>query len=56
MSSRAVVAAVVDDSPSDYEEKNVHAVYDEIASHFSSTRYKVGSGDNNVRWSRLPSV
>ena len=24
-----------------YEEENVHAVYEEIATHFSSTRYKV---------------
>lgn len=24
-----------------YEEKHVHTVYQEIASHFSSTRYKV---------------
>jgi hypothetical protein len=47
MSSRAVAETVVDDNPSDYEEKNVHAVYDEIASHFSSTRYKVRP-DNTV--------
>ena len=25
-----------------YEEKHVHEVYQEIATHFSSTRYKVG--------------
>jgi tRNA (uracil-5-)-methyltransferase TRM9 len=27
-----------------YEEEHVHSVYEEIASHFSSTRYKVGRG------------
>jgi hypothetical protein len=25
----------------DYEEQHVHSVYEEIAPHFSSTRYKV---------------
>lgn len=27
-----------------YEEEHVHSVYEQIASHFSSTRYKVGDG------------
>jgi hypothetical protein len=36
-----VAATVVDDNPETYEERHVHAVYDHIASHFSSTRYKV---------------
>lgn len=40
MNSRAVTATVVNNDPCNYEEENVHAVYDEIASHFSSTRYK----------------
>jgi len=41
MSSRTAVATVVvDEDPQTYEDKNVHAIYDEIASHFSSTRYK----------------
>jgi len=35
-----VIATVVDDSPDAYEQRHVHAVYDHIASHFSSTRYK----------------
>jgi hypothetical protein len=26
-----------------YEEEHVHSVYEQIASHFSSTRYKVGT-------------
>lgn len=26
----------------EYEEQHVHRVYEQIASHFSSTRYKVG--------------
>jgi hypothetical protein len=43
MSSRAVATTIVDEDPHNYEEKHVHAVYDEIASHFSSTRYKVSS-------------
>ncbi|KAG5639529.1 hypothetical protein H0H81_000674 [Sphagnurus paluster] len=40
MAPKAVVPAVVDCDPQTYEDKNVHAIYDEIASHFSSTRYK----------------
>ncbi|GJE86933.1 S-adenosyl-L-methionine-dependent methyltransferase [Phanerochaete sordida] len=35
-----VTATIVDDDPQDYESQHVHAVYDEIAPHFSSTRYK----------------
>ena len=38
-----VTATVVDDNPEAYEERHVHAVYDHIASHFSSTRYKVAN-------------
>lgn len=38
---KTVTAAVVDSDPTKYEEQHVHAVYDQIASHFSSTRYKV---------------
>ncbi|KAJ7582868.1 S-adenosyl-L-methionine-dependent methyltransferase [Mycena floridula] len=41
MTSRAVkTAPVVDENPQSYEETHVHKVYDEIAAHFSSTRYK----------------
>jgi tRNA (uracil-5-)-methyltransferase TRM9 len=29
------------EDPADFEAKNVHEIYDTIASHFSSTRYKV---------------
>lgn len=36
-----VTATVVNDDPEAYEQNHVHAVYDHIASHFSSTRYKV---------------
>jgi len=35
-----VTATIVDDDPQGYESKHVHAVYEEIAPHFSSTRYK----------------
>jgi len=35
-----VTATVVDDDPEAYEQRHVHAVYEHIASHFSSTRYK----------------
>ena len=38
---KTVTSAVVDSKPAEYEEQHVHAVYDQIASHFSSTRYKV---------------
>lgn len=41
MAARTVSIAVVDEDPQEYEDKNVHAIYDEIAVHFSSTRYKV---------------
>ncbi|KIM62083.1 hypothetical protein SCLCIDRAFT_845631 [Scleroderma citrinum Foug A] len=37
---KTVTVAVVDSDPTKYEEQHVHAVYDQIASHFSSTRYK----------------
>ncbi|KAL1680915.1 S-adenosyl-L-methionine-dependent methyltransferase [Schizophyllum commune] len=40
MSSRKVQPTQVSDVPQDFEKDHVHAVYDEIASHFSSTRYK----------------
>jgi hypothetical protein len=33
--------AETDDRGADYEAQHVHSVYEEIASHFSSTRYKV---------------
>ncbi|KAI0341573.1 S-adenosyl-L-methionine-dependent methyltransferase [Trametopsis cervina] len=37
----AVTATVVDGAdPQNYEDEHVHAVYDQIAPHFSSTRYK----------------
>lgn len=35
------LANVPSDDQEAYEEKNVHEVYQQIASHFSSTRYKV---------------
>jgi len=41
MPTAKVTVAVVDDEPQSYEEKHVHAVYDQIAAHFSSTRHKV---------------
>jgi hypothetical protein len=31
-----------------YEEEHVHTVYEQIASHFSSTRYKVGSNNTST--------
>ncbi|KAH9842582.1 S-adenosyl-L-methionine-dependent methyltransferase [Rhodofomes roseus] len=36
----AVKAVTVSDDPQVYEDEHVHSVYDEIAPHFSSTRYK----------------
>jgi len=42
MSSNKVTAVVIppDVNPQAHEDEHVHAVYDQIASHFSSTRYK----------------
>ncbi|KAF8955456.1 hypothetical protein BDZ97DRAFT_1907645 [Flammula alnicola] len=40
MAPRVLQAAKVEGSPEIYEDQNVHAIYDEIAAHFSSTRYK----------------
>ncbi|KAH9484025.1 tRNA (carboxymethyluridine(34)-5-O)-methyltransferase [Psilocybe cubensis] len=40
MTLRALEAAKVEGDPQTYEDQNVHAIYNEIASHFSSTRYK----------------
>ncbi|KAF7304647.1 UDP-N-acetylglucosamine transferase subunit ALG13 [Mycena kentingensis (nom. inval.)] len=39
MPAPAVISTIVD-APVHFEESHVHSVYDEIASHFSSTRYK----------------
>lgn len=30
------------ENPENYEQEHVHTVYEQIADHFSSTRYKVG--------------
>ncbi|KXN82606.1 tRNA (carboxymethyluridine(34)-5-O)-methyltransferase [Leucoagaricus sp. SymC.cos] len=40
MAPKAVAEVTVDQNPEAYEVQNVHAIYDKIASHFSSTRYK----------------
>lgn len=40
MKSVASTVVVGDDDPQAYEDQHVHAVYDHIAPHFSSTRYK----------------
>lgn len=36
-------APVENNDPEDHEKRHVHQVYDQIAPHFSSTRYKVRS-------------
>lgn len=41
MPPKAVAEVTIDIDPATYETQNVHAIYDTIASHFSSTRYKV---------------
>jgi hypothetical protein len=41
MKPKAVTEVTVGLDPEIYEAQNVHAIYDKIASHFSSTRYKV---------------
>lgn len=43
MASRNVTRVEVTEDPQAYEDTHVHAVYDQIAPHFSSTRYKVRS-------------
>ncbi|EKM83055.1 hypothetical protein AGABI1DRAFT_97973 [Agaricus bisporus var. burnettii JB137-S8] len=40
MPPKAVAEVTIDIDPATYETQNVHAIYDTIASHFSSTRYK----------------
>lgn len=40
MAPRTLETATIDEDADIYEDKTVHAVYDAIASHFSSTRYK----------------
>lgn len=39
---KSVTPASVSGDLQAYEDQHVHAVYDHIATHFSSTRYKVG--------------
>jgi hypothetical protein len=41
MAPRVLEAAKVVGEPDEFEYRNVHTIYDEIAPHFSSTRYKV---------------
>lgn len=43
MAPKVLESALVKEDPQSYENENVHAIYDEIASHFSSTRYKVSA-------------
>jgi len=45
--------ATVEGNPEEYEEHNVHAIYDTIATHFSSTRYKVSNGYSPPRFFQL---
>ena len=39
--SAALVPASIEDDPEAHEKLHVHKIYDQIAPHFSSTRYKV---------------
>ena len=41
MAAKRVVVAPVSADAQAHEDAHVHAVYDRIASHFASTRYKV---------------
>jgi tRNA (uracil-5-)-methyltransferase TRM9 len=41
MSSSTLAPAPIEDDPEAHEKLHVHKVYDQIAPHFSSTRYKV---------------
>lgn len=51
---KSVTPASVVGDPQAYEDQHVHAVYDQIASHFSSTRYKVGSDSPQMISINLP--
>jgi len=44
MAPKVVSQVTIDLDPETYETQNVHVTYDQIASHFSSTRYKVTQG------------
>lgn len=48
MAPTVTTVTVSDDDPQKYEDLHVHSVYDEIAPHFSSTRYKVSSSTPHV--------
>ncbi len=41
MAPRVLQSTTVEGDPEAYEDQNVHMIYEEIATHFSSTRYKV---------------
>jgi tRNA (uracil-5-)-methyltransferase TRM9 len=41
MPPRTLETVIIEGKPELYEDLNVHAIYDEIAPHFASTRYKV---------------
>ena len=41
MAPHVLGATKVEGNPEEFENRNVHTIYDEIAAHFSSTRYKV---------------
>ncbi|KAF8810129.1 S-adenosyl-L-methionine-dependent methyltransferase [Phlegmacium glaucopus] len=40
MPPRTLETVIIEGKPENYEDLNVHAIYDEIAPHFASTRYK----------------
>jgi hypothetical protein len=44
-------SSLMDDAGA-YEEQHVHSVYEEIATHFSSTRYKVRQFVNDTQYER----
>ena len=46
-SSSNVIAVTVTNDPQTHEDAHVHEVYDQIAHHFSMTRYKVGAITNS---------
>ena len=48
MAPKAVSEVMIDLDPETYEAQNVHAIYDQIAGHFSSTRYKVTKGHHLI--------
>jgi len=56
MPPKVVSEVTIDLDPETYETQNVHVIYDQIASHFSSTRYKVTKGHHLTLLAPFPNI